>query len=175
MARAVTLTVYLVKKGYSRAQDILRVDGHVRRYELMIGQRPAWLHVRPPAGHPPGWLVLFEGVLDLKLITANAAAVLLLRVHRRQFALTFGYGRALLNPSAYEEQFGLSIISAGTVSPNWADAQLIAKYKASGPEQVLKKILLPGEIAKISDIILDLSGYGDDAVGEVKNESTPED
>lgn len=68
-----------------------------------------------------------------------------------------------------EEQYGYLVMVAGTVSPNWGDAKLLEKYKASGPEQVVRRILLPGEAIQVSDVILDLSGYGEDAVQEVKN------
>lgn len=74
-----------------------------------------------------------------------------------------------------EDEYAYAVIVKGTVSPNWADPALLEKYKASGPEQVLKKIFLPGEIATISDHILELSGYGEDAVEEIKNLSTPEE
>lgn len=41
--------------------------------------------------------------------------------------------------------------------------ELLSKYKASGPEAVVKKILLAGEIAQLADVVLDLSGYYDQA------------
>lgn len=68
-----------------------------------------------------------------------------------------------------QERYGYLIIVAGTVKPNWADPRLLEKYKASGPEQVVRRILLPGEALQIGDAVLDLSGYGEDAVSEIKN------
>lgn len=58
-----------------------------------------------------------------------------------------------------EEQFNTALIAAATVKPNWGDPKLLAKYKASGPEEVIKRILLAGELAALGDIVLDLSGF----------------
>jgi hypothetical protein len=67
-----------------------------------------------------------------------------------------------------QERYGYLIIVAGTVKPNWGDPRLLEKYKASGPEQVVRRILLPGEALQIGDEILNLSGYGEDAIEEIK-------
>ncbi|MGY0692616.1 phage tail assembly chaperone [Virgibacillus sp. FSP13] len=55
--------------------------------------------------------------------------------------------------------------------------QLLSKYKASGAEQVVKKILLAGEVAQLADVVLDLSGYYDQAEtdDELKNSLPDED
>ncbi|MYL45057.1 hypothetical protein GLV94_05330 [Virgibacillus halodenitrificans] len=55
--------------------------------------------------------------------------------------------------------------------------QLLHKYKASGAEAVVKKILLAGEIAQLADVVLDLSGYYDQAEEdeELKNSLPDED
>jgi hypothetical protein len=68
-----------------------------------------------------------------------------------------------------DELFDLSLLVAATVSPNWNDPSLLSKYKASGPEQVVKKLLLTGERSQLGSIVLDLSGYGEDAIEEIKN------
>jgi hypothetical protein len=69
-----------------------------------------------------------------------------------------------------DELFRALILVAGSVSPNWDDKRLLEKYQASGPEIIIRKLLLPGEAKEISNIILDLSGYADDAVEQLKNE-----
>lgn len=55
--------------------------------------------------------------------------------------------------------------------------QLLSKYKASGPEAVIKKIFLAGEIVQLADVVLELSGYYDqaDEADEIKNFSPDED
>ena len=67
-----------------------------------------------------------------------------------------------------EEAFDLELVAASCVTPNWNDPQLLTKYKASSAAQVIKKVLLAGEINALSEVALDLSGYNID-VDEVKN------
>ena len=57
------------------------------------------------------------------------------------------------------EQFNSALIAAATVSPNWGDPKLLAKYNASGPEEVIKRVLLAGELDALGDVVLDLSGF----------------
>ena len=49
------------------------------------------------------------------------------------------------------------------------NAELMKKYKAPTPKELVKKILLSGEINSLYTIIADLSGFGDTAITEVKN------
>lgn len=67
-----------------------------------------------------------------------------------------------------EEQFNTALIAAATVKPNWGDSKLLAKYSASGPEEVIKRILLAGELSALGDVVLDLSGFNTD-LEDVKN------
>lgn len=67
-----------------------------------------------------------------------------------------------------EEQFNTALIAAATVKPNWGDPKLLAKFQASGPEEVIKRILLAGELAALGDVVLDLSGFNTD-LEDVKN------
>lgn len=67
-----------------------------------------------------------------------------------------------------EDQFNAALITAATVKPNWGDPKLLAKYQASSPEEVVKRILLAGELSAIGDAVLDLSGFNIE-LQEVKN------
>lgn len=67
-----------------------------------------------------------------------------------------------------EEQFNVALIATATVKPNWGDSKLLTKFSASGPEEVIKRILLAGELAALGDVVLDLSGFNTD-LKEVKN------
>jgi hypothetical protein len=67
-----------------------------------------------------------------------------------------------------EEAFHCGLIAAATVSPNWGDSRLLNKYSASGPEEVIKRILLAGELAALGDAVLDISGFNTD-LEEIKN------
>ncbi len=67
-----------------------------------------------------------------------------------------------------EELFNVSLIAASTVTPNWGDSKLLAKYGASGPEEVIKRLLLAGELSAMGDVVLDLSGFNTE-LEDVKN------
>lgn len=67
-----------------------------------------------------------------------------------------------------EELFNVSLIAAATVSPNWGDSKLLTKFSASGAEEVIKRILLAGELTALSDVVLDLSGFNTE-LADVKN------
>jgi len=67
-----------------------------------------------------------------------------------------------------EELFNVSLIAASTMTPNWGDAKLLAKYGASGPEEVIKRLLLAGELSALGDVVLDLAGFNTE-LEDVKN------
>jgi hypothetical protein len=60
----------------------------------------------------------------------------------------------------------------GVTSPNLKDEKLLQAYGASTPKQLLESgnLLQPGEIAQLYNQISALTGYGDDAVADLKNE-----
>lgn len=60
-------------------------------------------------------------------------------------------------------------VLAGVKEPNLKSKELLENYNAVTPKELLKKLLLPGEIAALYNTISDLSGYGEDAVEELKN------
>ncbi len=79
-----------------------------------------------------------------------------------------GFNRALIaiaTTSIGEENSGV----------RWNHAELLSKYQASSDEQVIKRVLLSGEISQFADAVLELSGYYEDLGGEVKNSSEAED
>lgn len=57
------------------------------------------------------------------------------------------------------EGFNIGLITAATVAPNWGDPRLLKKYRASSGDEVLKRILLAGEISLLGDAVLDISGF----------------
>lgn len=67
-----------------------------------------------------------------------------------------------------EEQFNVALIAAATVNPNWGDQKLLAKFQASGAEEVIKRILLAGELSALGEVALDLSGFNTD-LQDIKN------
>lgn len=68
--------------------------------------------------------------------------------------------------------FNEKVIIAGTIYPNFKDADSINKLGCLTPEQYLHKVLLPGEISDLSGAITKLSGFDTDAeelIEEAKN------
>ncbi|MDF2844798.1 MAG: XkdN-like protein [Herbinix sp.] len=78
------------------------------------------------------------------------------------------YNRATDLTKNQPEDLNVHIVLAGTVEPNLKDADLMAKYSASTPAELVKKLLLPGEIEDISRAIEKLSGYRQVTVEEIK-------
>lgn len=63
------------------------------------------------------------------------------------------------------------IVAKGCVDPDFNDKALKAKYEAVDEAECVFKALLPGEVDKLLDEILSLSGFGneDELVEESKN------
>ena len=57
----------------------------------------------------------------------------------------------------------------GNEKPLFKNMELCKKFKAPTPKDLIKKILLSGEITSVYTKIAKLSGFGDEAVKEVKN------
>lgn len=66
------------------------------------------------------------------------------------------------------EAFNCGLIAAAAKSPNFGAQALLDKYNASSKEEVIKRLLLAGELANLGDVVLDLSGFNTD-LDEVKN------
>ncbi len=73
--------------------------------------------------------------------------------------------------------FNRALVAEATVAIDgdpgvtWKHPKLMERYKASSPEQVVKRVLLPGHILELADKVLRLSGYYDKATEEeeIKN------
>ena len=79
-----------------------------------------------------------------------------------------GYNKAGEIMKSTGEDVNVHIILAGDEEKVFKNKDLMEKYNAVTPAELVKKILTPGEIAKLSDAILALSGYNADTVEEVK-------
>lgn len=60
-------------------------------------------------------------------------------------------------------------ILEGVKEPNFKSKKLMDKFGVYTPKDLIRKILLPGEIITLYNIIGDLSGFDGGAVEEVKN------
>jgi uncharacterized protein (TIGR04141 family) len=118
--KTVTLRVMLIKAGITDNKAIFN-DFDKLKHVTLAKDVPftgifAW---RKQGANVPSWLAFVKphlngGIDDFK--NASTAAILLIEAEGRRFAFTFGYGRNLLNPEAYERDFGLRV-ALNTISP----------------------------------------------------------
>jgi uncharacterized protein (TIGR04141 family) len=114
------LTFSLLKADVAR-EDALRDDRAIAAHTMpaLSAEVPS-LFVASKAPHPPPWQRFLEPHVTgglRNLYAASSSAVLLLRASNRLFAVTFGQGRHLLNPEAFEHDFGLKVV-VNTVAPD---------------------------------------------------------
>ena len=66
--------------------------------------------------------------------------------------------------------FGALLIAKACVSPDWNDKQILSSFGPTAADAIQNR-LLAGEISKLTEEILNLSGFGDDdeAIENVKN------
>lgn len=61
------------------------------------------------------------------------------------------------------------VVAEGVVYPNLSDPKLLAHHGVRTADALIRKLLLPGEITKCAEVIMDLSGYHDNSVVKAKN------
>ena len=67
------------------------------------------------------------------------------------------------------QAYSRALVVAGTVYPDFRDAELCKAYDVADPALVPGKMLLVGEYMKLADAISELSGFGDKPEEEAKN------
>lgn len=108
----VTLNVYLIKNDADAVETFLPNCAALEKHVLDNNGTPIGeLYVRKPRSNSPSWGKFFAHYVDLKDLgeSRSTAAVLVMRVANRWFAITFGQGRFLLKPDSWEEGFGLRV------------------------------------------------------------------
>lgn len=109
-----TWTALLLKKSFDETNAI-RASAlpQIKTYAAIArGRRIGSMHVPPKKEFPPGWLKRVKQFIpDLPNLRNStvSGSVLLVPVDGRTFALTLGYGRALLVPDSFEDGFGLKV------------------------------------------------------------------
>ena len=66
------------------------------------------------------------------------------------------------------ENFNIGLIVQASVKPKWDDPKLLNKLKASSGTEVVKRLLLAGEISLLGEGVLDVSGFNLD-LDDIKN------
>ena len=132
-------------------------------------------------------LLLGSDIGEIKLPTKEMEITRLSEVFGAPFIITV----SALSPDRYEEVQDMAIsvkgkdadieisllqllvVMEGVIDPNgkpmFKNKDLMAKFKASTPKELIRKLLLSGEIANIYGEIANLSGFGESAVKEIKN------
>lgn len=132
-------------------------------------------------------LLLGSDIGEIKLPTKQVEITRLSEIYGKPFVVTC----KALTPDKYEEVQDMAVnvqhkdvdldvnllqifvVIEGVVDdagkPMLKNKDLMAKFKAKTPKELLRTIFLSGEIANMYAEISTLSGFGDDAVKEVKN------
>ncbi|WRS27207.1 hypothetical protein U6B65_12870 [Oscillospiraceae bacterium MB08-C2-2] len=66
------------------------------------------------------------------------------------------------------EETSVHVVLSGVVDPPLKSSELLAKYAAETPAELVKKLFLPGEVEDISRAIERLSGYRTTTIEEIK-------
>jgi hypothetical protein len=75
--------------------------------------------------------------------------------------------RGLVTAQRDIAKFNLLLVASGMTDPDLSHAELRAKY-GQRPEDIVQAWFLPGEIVQMADMVMDLSGYSDEAVVRAK-------
>ena len=132
-------------------------------------------------------LLLGSDIGEIKLPTKQVEITRLSEVFGKPFVITC----KALSPEKYEEVQDMAVnvsskdvdldvnllqifvVIEGVVDdagkPMLKNKDLMKKFKSQTPKELAKKLFLSGEIAHIYGELSDLSGFGDNAVKEVKN------
>lgn len=115
------ISVYLLRDDVGSIEEALRDPDSVTPFDLNSASGfDGRLFVLPSDSRAPSWLAFLAAITDGELPAyenRHVSAVLILRRSGRLFALTFGFGRFLLDPDAIEPDFGLKV-AAGLVDPD---------------------------------------------------------
>lgn len=128
-----TLSIYLLKEGVSSIEALKEEHlDDLKDHSLTAGDTVGTLYVSQGEESSPDWVDFLAGVTRPPALyrTKSLSAVLLLEASERWFAITFGYGRRLLDPEAYERYFGL-LCTLNSVDPEklrGAEARTFDEY-----------------------------------------------
>lgn len=108
-----SLSIFLLKSGLDSSDEALKDRASLDGVAVSMGDLDGDLYFRQNQSHPPAWVKLFRSSLEEQLAglsNSGNAAVFIVPIEERFFALTFGYGKSLLVEDACEENFGLRVV-----------------------------------------------------------------
>lgn len=107
------LSILLLKETIASPALALKDADSLQHQAVAATEEGGVLYWKMAFQRPPRWISLFRDTLgdDLDDVTSgNASALLFVKAEDRWFVLSFGFGRALLRPGVYEENFGLRVV-----------------------------------------------------------------
>jgi uncharacterized protein (TIGR04141 family) len=169
MGGAQTISVYLLKAGISSPAAALKGESAegLRVHAVKAGETEGTLYVSQGDDSPPEWVGFLAGVTapPVAYQTRSLSAVLLLSAANRWFAITFGYGRRLLDPEAYERDFGL-LCALNGVDPEklrGAEARTFDDYALHTLKQLSRLSTISSlELNTDRELVVSLAGQLDD-------------
>jgi uncharacterized protein (TIGR04141 family) len=117
------LSIYLLRESVPSLQDAVRNADALKWLDVDPGTNVTGaVAIGPTSAKTPWWSAYLAAHVEsgeelLELATTSTSALLLLEAAGRYFAFAFGYGRHLLHPEAYEQDFGLKV-ALNTVDPD---------------------------------------------------------
>jgi uncharacterized protein (TIGR04141 family) len=113
MAKARSLTIYLIKRTMPDPRLLLRLSPELNQYPIMSPSGIAWsLFVSKSELKPPRWADFFAPQVkssELGLVGSVSAVLLIPGEDGIWWALTFGQGRRLLQDGLFVDGFGLRV------------------------------------------------------------------
>jgi uncharacterized protein (TIGR04141 family) len=112
MAKARSLTVYLIKRSDPNPRLLIKPDPDIKQYPIISPSGRTWaLFAQLPRLKHPRWADFFAPQVKPSEfgLVGSASAVLLVPGDGIWWALTFGQGRHLLQDGLYVEGFGLRV------------------------------------------------------------------
>lgn len=142
-------------------------DPEMSALQVLLSAKPVrqrrHLKIRKRDGLPQDLHITVQSLTDrqFKSIGEEAETPVGSREQRR---------RAVANAKETDNNLFLRLIVAhAIVDPNFNSPQVLAAHEAISSEQVVSRVFLPGEIAKVAEEVMDLSGWSDDAVELVED------
>jgi uncharacterized protein (TIGR04141 family) len=136
------ISVYLLRDVVTDFETALRDPDSLTTYDLdPAAGLEGRLFVLPAEAKRPSWLPFLQSIASEPLAeyaNQHVSAVLIVRRSGRMFALTFGFGRFLLDPDVIEPDFGLKV-AAGLVDPdqiNAVDSRILEATRVQVRRQV---------------------------------------
>jgi len=105
------VTMFRARDGEHTLDDILPRRSDLKFQEFRLDddrERVALVYYRTRPANPPAWAGFFEDIVDpAEFSSQSSSAVIVFQRDERWYAVTFGYGRTLIDLDRMEPSFGL--------------------------------------------------------------------